>query len=193
MHCATMFKRMYNELTNLLPEERQRALSRAYFWRLGAVVAVLVTILVAVAGLLLLPIYVFLTQSAATKQAHLTSIESALSSANEANLSARLAALPSDAAVLSSLGSAPSASATLRAALAIARPGIILTGFAYTPAGGGTPGILVISGTAATRDALRTYQLALQNDPFATAANLPVSAYAKDTNIVFTISVTLAP
>ncbi len=184
---------MDNILTNLLPLERQRTLSRDYFFRLSVVTIVLITILVVVAGLLLLPTHVFLTQSAATKQVHLSNVESILLSSNEAELSTRLAALARDVSVLSALGSAPSASGVLRFALAVPRPGVTLSDFTYTPAKEKTQGILEISGTAATRDALRSYQLALQNASFASAANLPVSAYAKDTGISFTITVTLAP
>lgn len=182
---------MDNEPINLLPQERQRALAREYLLRLGTVAAFMLTALAFVAGLLLLPTYVFLSRSAATKEAHLANVESALSSENEAALSAHLAALSSDAELLIALGRAPSASATIRDVLAISRPGIALSGFTYTPAGNG-PGTLAVSGIAATRDALRTYQLALQKAPFAASAELPVSAYAKDANIVFTITITLA-
>lgn len=182
---------MENELTNLLPPERQRLLAREYLIRLGVVTMVLVTILIFIAGLLLVPTFLFLTQSAGTKQARLTSIESVLSSADERTLSTHLAVLSNSAATLAVLGKSPSASSIVRVALAVSRPGVTLSGFTYTPAEGKSPGTLVISGTAATRDALRNYQLALQGAPFATAANLPVSAYANDTNILFSITVTL--
>jgi hypothetical protein len=184
---------MENDLINLLPAERQRVLSREYFIRFGVMAAFLITLLVVAAGILLLPTYVFLVQSATAKQARLTNVEAILSSSNEAALSARLTALSNEAAQLIALGSAPSASDTIRTALAIPRPGIALSGFEYARAAGKVPGTLEISGVATTRDALRTYQLALQNSSFAAAADLPVSAYAKDANIIFTIVVTLAP
>ena len=184
---------MHDALTNLLPSERLAALSRNYFLRLGVVVVVFVTLLTFAAIVLLIPTYVLLTQSMQTKRAHLSAIESALSSGNGTALSTRLAALSSNAAALSSLARAPSASATVRAALALSRPGVTLSGLAYTPAAGAVSSTLAISGTAATRDALRSYQLALAGAPFARTADLPVSAYAKDSNIDFTITVTLKP
>lgn len=184
---------MHNELTDLLPKERREALSRGYFLRLGVVVVWFVTLLVLVSMVLLLPTYVLLTENASTKEAHLSSIDSALSSANGATLAVRLATLSSEAATLSALAHAPSASATFRDALALSRPGIALSGLAYTPAAGQNPGTLAISGIAATRDALRSYQLVLQGASFARSADLPVSAYAKDSNIAFTITITLAP
>jgi hypothetical protein len=161
--------------------------------RLGVVAGIAVSILTIISGLLLVPTYVLLTKSATAKQANLATIESVLSSSDEKNLSAHLAALSSDAAALVALGRISPVSATIRSALAIPRSGIMISGFSYTPVVDTVPGTLVLSGTAATRDALRSYQLALKNAPFSAAADLPVSAYAKDVDIPFTITITLVP
>lgn len=184
---------MPNDLTNLLPPERRRALARDYFLHLGVVVVWFMTALVLAAALLLVPTYVFLAKSSRAKEAHLANIESTLASSDGTALSARLAALTNNMGALVALARSPSASAITRAILAIQRPGITLSGFAYTPADETRPGTFTISGTAATRDALRTYQLVLQSAPFARSADLPVSTYAKDSNIDFTVTVTLAP
>jgi len=184
---------MPNDLTNLLPNERRAALVRSYFLRLGFVGVVMASLLIIAAMVLLVPTYILLTDSARTKEAHLAAIESALASTNQATLSARLAALSNDAATLSSLENAPSASGMLRSVLALSRPGVLLSNFVYTPSDGTNTGTLAISGTALTREALRSYQLVLQGAPFAQSAGLPVSAYAKDSNISFTITVILAP
>jgi hypothetical protein len=184
---------MHNDLTDLLPPERHHALARDYFLRLGVVTAWFATALILAAALLLLPTYVFLAKNSRTKEARLANIESALASSDGTALAARLAALTSNTDALAALAHASSTSATIRSALAIARPGIILSGFAYTPADEARPGTLAISGTAATRDALRKYQLVLQGAPFARSASLPVSTYANDSNIDFIVTVTLAP
>lgn len=184
---------MRNDLTDMLPPERHRALARDYFLRLGVVAVWFATVLVLASAILLLPTYVFLAKSSRAKEARLKNIESALSSSDGTALSARLAALTSNTDALAALAHAPSASATIRSALAIAHQGITFSGFAYAPADGTRPGTLAISGTAATRDVLRRYQLVLQGAPFARSADLPVSTYAKDSNIAFTVTVTLAP
>ncbi len=184
---------MHSELTNLLPPERRHALRRDYSMRLIVVVILLLTALILAAAVLLLPTYVFLVENAKTQKTHLANIESTVSSSDEASLDAQIAMLSNNAATLSSLAAASSVSAIMRTVLSISRPGIALSGFIYSHIVGKKPGTLAISGTAATRNALRGYQLALENAPFAISANLPVSAYAKDTNIVFTITVTLAP
>lgn len=184
---------MHNELTNLLPPERLRALAWDYRFRIGVVAIVLTTILVLAAAALLVPTYVFLNISAAAKEEHLANIASTYSSAEEIALLSRLAALSSDTAALAALSHTPSISAIIRATLSIPRSGITLSGFSYVPPLGKNSGVLTISGTSGTRDALRSYQLALQGAPFARSASLPVSAYANDTDIAFTITVTLSP
>jgi len=195
---------MHNELTNLLPFGRQRVLRRDYFVRLGVVLLVLLTVLTASAAVLLVPTYVFLAESARSKEVRLAGIESTLSSSEETELSEQLTALSVSTAALSALASTPSISEIIRAMLALPRPGITLSGFGYSPATGknrGTSGTksnvasgtFTVSGRAATRDALRNYQLALESAPFAQSADLPVSAYAKDTDITFTITVTTEP
>lgn len=184
---------MHNELINLLPADRRDLLEREYRYRFGVVVIWLGTLLVAVAAVLLLPTYVFLAGSASSKDAHLASIRASLSSSDQAALSARLSMLSDDAATLMALSRSSSVSKVVSAVLAVSRPGVTVSGFTYTAAAGKAAGTLALSGTAATRDALRSYQLALQSAPFARSADLPVSAYAKDTNIDFIITITLAP
>lgn len=190
---AILLNRMRNDLTDLLSPERHHALARDYFMRLGVVAICFATALVLVSVLLLLPTYVFLAKSSSAKEARLANIESALSSSDGTALAARLAALTSNTDALAALAHAPSVSAIIRSALAIAHPGITFSGFVYTHADETRPGTLAISGTAATRDALRSYQLALQGAPLALSSDLPVSTYAKDSNITFTVTVTLKP
>lgn len=184
---------MHNELTDLLPVERRRTVARDYFLRFGAVAAWFVAALAVVATVLLIPTYVFLINSAQAKQNYLSSVQSSVSDNEVNSLSGRLATLNGEVGSLATLAKAPSVSGLLREALALPRPGIALSTFTYAPAAAGKTATLIIAGTAATRDALRNYQLAVQNASFAQSASLPVSAYAKDTDIGFSITITLAP
>ena len=184
---------MYNELINLLPPKRQRELARDYSIRLSVVVIWFVTVLTCMAAVLLVPTFVSLTGSVNAAKARLANVESTLSSSEERVLLDRLTALSGDTATLVALASTPSVSDIIRAALAVSHPGIALSSFTYASAVNKTQSTLSISGTAATRNALRAYQLALESAPFALSAALPVSAYAKDTDSMFTILVTLAP
>lgn len=183
---------MSNELTNLLPLERRDKLVREQRFRFGVAVAASCAFLCIAAGALLLPTYVLLSGSERVKVARLAELTSTLSSADERVLAARLEALSSSAAELIAFSNAPSASNVLRAAFAVPRPGVTISGFVYKPKAGKTMGTLVLSGTATTRNDLRRYQLALQSAQFARSANMPVSVYAKDTDISFAITITLA-
>ena len=184
---------MNNNLTNLLPPERLRLIRRGYYVRLGVTLAGMLTVLVGIAAVLLLPSYVFLVQSEKVKEGHLANLETTSPSVDENKLSARLTALSVETATLTNIGKAPSASSIIRSMLFVPRPGIVLSGFSYTASGGGVPGTLLISGVAATRDSLRVYKLALQNVDRVISVDLPVSAYAKDSQISFSITLTLSP
>ena len=184
---------MPDELTNLLPLERDRSVSREYRFRLGVVALMLASALIASAAILLTPTYIFLVGSANAKEVQLAHMKATLSASDEAALSARLTALSNDAKALIALSDRPAVSKLVSAALSVPRPGIAVSSIAYVPATGKNPATLALSGRAATRNALRNYQLALEEAPFASAANVPVSAYAKDTDITFTITVTLLP
>ena len=184
---------MDKELTNLLPPERQRALYREHILRVCVVSIVLVIVLTIISAILLFPTYVFLAKNYDIKESRLIGIESALSSADGTAFSARLSALSGNTEVLAKLGNTKSASTIIRAVLAVPHPRVALSGFTYAPATGKNSGTLTVSGTATSRDSLRDYQLALQSAPFSASAVLPVSAYAKDSDIAFTITVTLAP
>lgn len=180
-------------LTDLLPPERRRKEQNAYLLRLGVVAALTATVLVAIAALLLLPTYLFLSQEIQSSRAQLAQTEASLAAAGGSELSSQLARLTSDTARLSVLKTVPSATAAITEALGVARSGVTLSGFSYVPPENGKPGTLAITGSAATRVALQSYQAALQSASFSSSVNLPVSAYAKDANIPFIVTVTLAP
>jgi Tfp pilus assembly protein PilN len=174
------------ELTNLLPEARKRRFRRQYFLRLGTVTLVLLAFVVFLHGVLL-----YARGEAARAEADLATIKASADTAGEAEVTARQTRLQAAAANLSRLGTVPTASAALRAVLAVSRPGIALTGFTFTaPAAANAPAHMQVTGVAISRDTLRQYSAALGALPFVANADLPISAYAKETDIDFTIALT---
>lgn len=178
-------------LTDLLPPERRRKEQNEYFLRLSVVAALMATALVFVAALLLVPTYFFLSQEVQSRQTQFAETAATLASAGGSTLSTQLAQLTSETTRISELKTTPSAVAAITEALSVSRTGVTLSAFSYTPPGNGVQGTLVITGSAATRAALQNYQTALQGTPFASSVNLPVSAYANDANITFTVTITL--
>lgn len=186
---------MPSELTNLLPEFRKRNFRRQYFLRLGTAVLVALAGLTFLHAILLLPTYLYARNEVTHSTAALVAVNASADTAGEADLAARKAALNATAMNLSKLKDAPTASAALRAALAVPRPGIALNGFTFTAPASNQPARMQLTGVAASRDTLRQYAAALDALPFVTNADLPISAYAKETDIDFTITLsgTLRP
>jgi hypothetical protein len=180
---------MSNRTLNLLPADRIRLFVRDYFFRLGVVFFVAVIVVTGIAAAVLLPTYEFLNSSLATGQAYLATLTG---TPNSPDLSLRRTALAERAALIAPLAATPSVSTSVRDVLTVSRSGISLFNINYTSAAAGKPGTMLISGTASTRDALHTYQLELQKASFVKSAEVPVSAYAKDAEIPFTITITLA-
>ena len=181
---------MYRELTNLLPHARITALRRDYFIRLGTVAVFTFVALVGIHGVLLIPSYVFIEQQTTSREMTLAALEATLATDEEREADTRLSALRADTAYLGRLESVSTASAAIRALLVLPRAGIHLTSFTFTPPSGEKEGRMMVAGMADTRDALRRYSLALSTLSFVTSADLPISAYAKERNIPFSIALT---
>ena len=178
---------MHLETTNLLPEDRMRTLRREYFLRLVVVALILGAVVIALSACMLFPTHVFLDNEIAAKEQELRDVVNSTASADEMIFEARLKALSIQTSRITELSKTSSLSAGLAEVLALPHPGVILTGFTLTPAGK-NPRTIIVLGKAKSRDDLRNYQLALQSAPFIASANLPVSAYAKDTDIDFLIT-----
>lgn len=179
--------------TNLLPPSRLQALSRDYVLRLGVIGLLLMTVLVFVAGLLLVPMYVFLTVNLGAKEASLARVDSAKMSSGESAIADRLTELSKNMGLIAAHKTTPPAIGSIGAVLSIAHPSVTISGIGYER-GASTKQIkMTVSGTAATRDALRNYLRTLQTASFIRSADLPVSAYAKNMDIPFVITIALTP
>lgn len=181
---------MYRELTNLLPKSRRKANRAAYFFRLSTVGVLMLALLVVISGILLVPTYLYLAQQVTANEARVAHLDEALASSEEQAVNARLEQLAQDASHLAELSSKASASGAIRAVLAVSRPGIALSGFTFTAGKEGEEHRMTVSGLAASRESLRRYDQALAALPFVSSANLPISAYAAESNIPFTITLT---
>lgn len=186
---------MESRLLDLSTEERARAFRRDYFFRLATVVALVATVLLVVHGVLLLPAYFDLMQAKGNAENRVATVNERLASSGDREIIERLAVLGTQTDHLAKLGATPSASTVIKSILALPRSGISIYGFSFSPASGKTPGQLRITGMSASRDALRSYQSILATLPTVSGVDLPISAYAKESEIPFmlTISGTFTP
>ena len=180
----------YSELTNLLPAHKARALRREYFVRLVTMALGLGTAAIVIHGVLLLPAYLYAHTEAAREQAEIDRIASSAGTKQERAVKAQINAVRSDITYLGRLGTQPTASGAIRAILAVPHPGIKLSGFTFTAPTPTSQAQLAVTGTASTRDALRAYATSLGQLPYVSKADLPISAYAKDSAIPFTVTLT---
>jgi hypothetical protein len=183
---------MSTSLLNFLPPERTKALSRVYYTRLAVVVLGMVTALALVGAVLMIPTYTYLAQTLESKRALLGSREQT-PAPDEPRSAERAEALGQRIRLLKTVAAAPSPSVTLREVLAVPHESISIFNLHYLPKTAEKEGTVMISGTAASRETLHAYQRALEATTFARTVDLPVAAYAKDTNIPFTITVSLTP
>lgn len=182
---------MHPEPTNLLPPERSRALRREYFYRLATVAMFLVCIVAVIHAALLVPTHLLLTSFTETRRAELADLKSKGLDSDEAAFATRVQKLTQSATKLLALGNSPRAVDTITRILEVPKSGIALSGVSFALGGGDKKPSVVLVGVAETRDALRQYQLALTGAPFVAAADLPVSTYAKEAKLPFSMSVTL--
>jgi hypothetical protein len=183
---------MSTELTNLIPRSKTKRFRREYFTHLATVAFFMLTLLVGAQCLLLLPSYIYERQAVDSETTQLSTLSANLSTAQEKEVQTRLASLQAKGAFLGGFSTVPTASTALRAVLAVTRTGITLNGFTFTPPKAGALGVMQLSGTAATRETLRSYDAALSALPFVKTADLPISSYAKASAIPFTITLTMS-
>jgi Tfp pilus assembly protein PilN len=186
---------MYPELTNLLPARRIRAFRRGYFIRLAVLLLVMLSGITILSAGLLAPSYFYAHGEIARQTQQLNGLDASLQTSEEKQVRVRLAQLADNVTYLDRLATTTTASAAIGALLQVPHAGISLSGFTFAPPSGIATGRMTLSGVAASRDALQAYALALGQLPFVSKADLPISAYAKDTDIQFTITLsgTLRP
>jgi Tfp pilus assembly protein PilN len=180
---------MMPELTNLLSEGRVRALRRLYLLRVAVVALMLLAGVILVHGVLLLPSFLYLHTAVKEKTSVLAALTAAVDGEEQLQIRARVDTLAGDATYLGRLAQTPKASAAVFAVTKLPRPGIVLTGFSFAPGSGGGASMNV-TGTATTRESLRAYEDTLKDVPFVTSVTLPISAYAKERAIDFTVTLT---
>jgi Tfp pilus assembly protein PilN len=183
---------MDDNLTNLLPASHVRSLRREYFLRLATVAGVLALGVLTAHAALLFPTYLYGQANAAAKQAELDTLRMSQATAQEREIAERLGQLRRDVEHLERLGRIPTGSSLVRSLLDVPRPDTLLTGIKLTRAEGETPGSMTVSGRARSRDSLRAYVAALEAAPGVASAELPISAYAKERDIPFIITLRLA-
>lgn len=177
-------------LTNLLPAERKKALRRIYTLRLLTVSILMIAFIIICNGALLVPSLIFQHQQNALQSIELERLNTVLASSGGSGASSRSVMLAQDSTYLSRLATTTSATQVITALTTLPHQGISLTGISYTAPAKGGEGKVLLSGVATTRTALHGYIELLSAQTFIKNAELPISSYAKEKDIQFTVTVT---
>ena len=182
---------MYPELTNLVPLSVRKSFRTEYFIRLATVAVLLLVVLVVAQGVFLLPSYLYERMLISARTQELQKLTATIGSGPEQQAQDQVQALGSESAYLLGMQKSATASKTIQAVLAVPHTDILISGIIFEQA---TPTVptrtLQLTGIAHTREALRAFDAALSALPFVSNADLPISSYAKDTDIPFTITLT---
>ena len=172
---------------NLLPDTRKQRLTRFYFVRVGVVCALMLAGVFFIHATLMVPTYLHFAQNAADSTVALSELTGRLADSKEQEIGSRMASLSERTSYLATATHGATASGALRAFVAMPHKGVHITSFAFIE---GKEARLTITGVAASRETLRAYAGALATLPYVSGVDLPISAYAKESDIPFTVTVT---
>jgi len=182
---------MLPELTNLLPLERQKTLARDYVLRMSTLAFLFFALLIAVHALLLIPTYSYAVSEKEVQEERVAELSKRREVSGFTDISERVEAFMMRAKSLEELRTLPSVSDFIRLVLAVPANGITMTSFVWSAPLGGSEGSMRITGTAKTRESLSAFDRALQNVQYVRSTDLPLSAYAREQDIPFTITLLL--
>lgn len=175
---------------NLLPEARKKELSRMYYTRLAIVTVLLFSAVIVIHAALTVPTTLHYFQEAKAQTGLLAGLGEQLAGSGEKEVSSRVKVLNDTGVQLVHTATTGTASGAVRAVMSIPHPGVRITAFSFTSGATDSTKQMKLVGKAASREALRSYAEALGSVPYISTVDLPISAYAKETDIDFAILLT---
>src|SRR5690606_9691024 len=110
-----------------------------------------------------------------------------LGSSEERSIAQRREQVEASARELSSVIASAEVTPALRAILSVPSEGVRVTGISAAPGASDADARMSVTGVASTREALRRYHSAVAALDFVKNADLPLSVYAAETELAFTI------
>jgi hypothetical protein len=176
-------------MANLLPKKEQNALKREYSLRRFDVILFLVCVVLAVSLILLFPSYILSKVRATNVSAELEIVKKATNAANPTDdLTLRLREAKEKAVTLQVFEKNLSVYDLIHT-FETKSPSIKLKDISYTR---GIDDVLItIQGRAGDRESLTTFQKQIKAYPNFSRVDLPISNFAKDKDIDFTMKITV--
>jgi hypothetical protein len=171
-------------MINLIPPDGKRTVRKEYIARVASVWLFIAALAIASGALMLFPTYILVAQQLTIDASNAVSDEAYNQALKELNLAQALATK-----LAAPQRGVPAADILAHAEDAL-EDGVVLRGISIESVGG-VPSVQAV-GTAQTRELLRRFIANLESDPFFTDASVPVSDLARDVDLVFTLTLTLA-
>lgn len=176
-------------MINLIPPDARTRITTEYWARVVTVWLFLLAVAAVLAGAFLLPSYVLVTSQV---RSFAVEAEAAKASVAHSDGTARVLVIAGDQARLLREGEQMRRFTDLMAAVsAAAGAGIDIREYSFSRAAGVVTPVQV-GGVAATRQSLAVFRDALRAEPTFAAVDLPISNFAKDRDIEFSLSLTIA-
>ena len=174
---------------NLIPEEKKKKLEKEYTLRLSATATIFLGSICLVALILLIPSYVISNSRLKEAQKKNDALISALSLSNTKSATDVLKTISADSDALKGTLQYP-ALASLIETIATSKPeGIVINSIDFSS--GSSPDTVTLGGVASTRDSLVAFSGLFQSNPLFQNASLPISDFAKDRDIDFSLTLSL--
>jgi hypothetical protein len=176
------------ELTNLLPEAESNDYRTRYYLRVATVALYALVILILMHALLLVPTYLYFAEDMRQKQSSFEQLSERLELMKDEESVARIAYIEEEARRLLSHNGSTKVLPALHGILSTPRPGVVLDGFSVTPYDVEDERI-VVTGVADSREALQAFRQSLLKNSNAKTVELPIGAFAKESEIPFELIV----
>lgn len=138
----------------------------------------------------MLPSFLHIEQLQRVYEGDLAGLGEKLAGLEEKTIRARVTTLETRAQELQQTAQGSTASSVVRAVIAVPHPGIHIDHLSFTRKGEGQEATMIVAGVAASREVLRAYSGTLSLLPYVTKADLPISSFAKEADIPFSITLT---
>jgi hypothetical protein len=179
-------------MANILPSSYKHHLRTEYRLRFASIILFLLAVVLLVLLVLILPAYVMVESDVRSAQSEVAVLSSGDNdSVGEAKNGSDVIALVKRELAALGTRSQEEPSNLIHAVINVTNDAITLERLNYEVASTDAPGTLVVGGQAVDRDNLIAFSRALEKLPQVAAVDLPVSQLASDSDIDFTITVTL--
>lgn len=172
---------------NLLPTARIKILTRLYAVRVGVVSAAMLSLVLVMHSTFMVPTLVEVQSVVRARERAVATLNEYLARSEDKQVRERATQITERAGRLALGVRTHTTSSVLRQTLAVPHAGVRIAGVSFTP---GVSAKMVLVGVASSREALRAYVAALGTLPYVSNVDLPITAYAKETNIEYTITLT---